>query len=325
MIMNNITFYPMLTGEMIEASGLSVSSYAFSYEYGDSAFELLQQGKNTIKLSDPLEIWKVESEGLILEKTVSIAYPELLKGANGVACKDSELGLCIVWTNRKLTRTGIITPESDADTPNGRKIVFEYRFDKRSISGDLELKLILYIKKQAAIVYPGEESLMNEVGVTVGEIETIALDFSSLYMEFPIEEVKSDKDPLWWVDIGEWEDPKETDLFSRESFCLYLNTYYSACPLPSLSAENNTIRNVDLLIDILAQTYLLLFLHLTEDQRHATVHDLNLTPNSVCSVLHQFIESCTCELHLELIETQPQKVLKNLQINLREILLKGDE
>lgn len=324
-MMNSITFYPMLTGEMIEASGVSVSPYDFSYEYGDSVYGLQQQGRNTIKLSDPLEIWKVESEGLNLEKSVRIAYPDLLKGSQGVACKDAELGICIIWTNRKMTQTGVILPVMDVCSQNGRRTDFEYRFDKRTLSGDLELKTVLYIKKHADNVNSDEVSLINEEGVTVGELETIILDFSTIYMEFPIEEIKSDKDPLWWVDIGVWEDPKGADLFTRESFCLYLNTYYSACPVPSLSAENKTIKNFDLLVDILAQTYLMLFLHLTDDQRQATVHDLDLSPNSICSILHQFIESCPHELHLEIIDTQPQKVLRNLQINLREILQKGDE
>ena len=323
--MNNITFYPMLTGEMIEASGVTVSMYDFLYEYGELVCELQQQGKNTIKLTDPLELWKVESEGLIIHKIVRIAYPEVLKGVHGVVCKEADLGICIIWTNRKLSQTGVVLPISDENTENGRKCSFEHRFEKRTISGDLELKLVLYVKKKAERVQLGEESLINEEGVTVGELETIILDFSTIYMEFPIEEVKSDKEPLWWVDISEWDNPKESDLFTRDSFCLYLNTYYSSCPVPSLSVENKTIKNFDLLIDILSQTYLLLFLHLTEEQRHATVHDLNLCPNSVCSILHQFIQSCPQELHLELIEKAPQQVLKNLQINLREMLQKGDE
>ena len=322
--MLNLSFFPMLTGEMIEASGITVSPYAFSYEYGDAVYELQQHGKKTIKLSDPLEIWKVESDGLSLEKTVRIAYPDLLKGSKGVACKEAELGLCIVWTNHTLTQTGIIMPTSVDKSQNGEKYTFEYRFDKGKLSGDLELVTVMYIKKHAENVQPDEISLINEEGVTVGELETVFLDFSMIYMEFPIEEVNSNKDPLWWVDIGEWENPLETDLFTRESFCLYLNTHYPACPKPSLSIENKAIKNFDLLVDILAQTYLLLFLHLTEEQRQATIHDRGLSPNSICSVLHQFIESCQQELHLEIIDKSPQKVLKNLQKNVREILLKGD-
>lgn len=324
-MMNTITFYPTLTDEMIEASGITILPYSFSYEYGESVFELQQKGNSAIKLVDPLEIWKVESEGLNFAKTIKIAYPDILKGPKGVACEEAELGICILWTNRKLTQKGVILPVSDENTLLGRKVCFEYRFDSRKLSGDLELKTVLYIKKHAETVQPSEIGLINEEGVTVGELETTVLDFSTLYMEFPIEEVRSAEDPLWWVEIGEWEDPIELDLFSKESFCLYLNTYYSSCPAPSLSAENKTIKNFDLLIDILAQTYLMLFLHLSEDQRRATVQDINLTPNSICSILHQFIDSCPYALHLEIIESQPQKVLKNLQINLREILLKGDK
>ena len=34
---------------------------------------------------------------------------------------------------------------------------------------------------------------MNEEGVSIGEIDSVILDFNSIYMEFPIEEYKSDK------------------------------------------------------------------------------------------------------------------------------------
>ena len=182
--------------------------------------------------------------------------------------------------------------------------------------GDLELSLNLYIKKSAAELLPNEDSLMNEAGVSVGELETVVLDFSSIYMEFPIEEFKSEKEPLWWVEFSQWEDPKVSDLFTRDNVCLYLNPYYSCCPAPSTSGDESTIKNLDLLIDILAQTYMLMFTRLSEDDLRATQQDIGLSPNSICSILHQFIEECEEELHFE----TPEALLKSLQINIRKKL-----
>ena len=79
---------------------------------------------------------------------------------------------------------------------------------------------------------------------------------------------------------------------------------------------DSTIKNLDLLIDILAQTYMLMFTRLSEDDLRATQQDIGLSPNSICSILHQFIEECEEELHFE----TPEALLKSLQINIRKKL-----
>ncbi len=314
--MKKLMFYPTLTPEMIDASGIVVDKYRFSYMYGEQTFGLQQKGSTTIKLFDQSDIWKVETEGLILEKTVQVAYPILLKGKDGIACNNAELGICIIWTNKKLTQTGYILPCSDITTNQGRNCKFYHTFKPGVISGDLELSLVFYIKKKADEIAHGEENLINEDGVTVGEIEHTVLDFNSIYMEFPIEEFKSETEPLWWVEFSEWEDPKTIDMFSKDSLCLYLNPYYEGCPAPSASETGSSIKNFDLLVDILAQTYLLIFQRLSEEDLRATKQDIGLTNNSICSILHQFIESCYVDLHWE----SPEKLLKSLQINIRRML-----
>lgn len=314
--MQNIYFYPKLNDELIENCGCSVTKYLFTYSYQGRVFGLMQKGSSTIRISDPREIWKVETEGLNFEKTVCIAYPNLLHGKDGVACTDAEIGVCIIWTNKTLTQTGCILPQTDITTPQGRVCKFSYSFEPQRIAGDLELTVSVYIKKAANVVQPGEESLINEEGVSIGELESVVLDFNSIYMEFPIEEFKSDKEPLWWVEFSQWEDPKTIDGFTKDNICLYLNPYYAACPM-----TDGTIKNLDLLIDILATTYFMIFQHLSTDDLRATRQDIGLQPNSICSILHQFIEDCEEEPRFE----TPEKLLKSLQKEIRNRLTAGDE
>lgn len=315
--MEKMLFYPTITPDMIEACGMSVEKYRFTFIYQDKFYGLQQKGTTTIKLTDPLDIWKVESEGITIDKTIRIAYPDLLKGKEGVVCRDAELGICIIWTNKKLTQTGIVHPVSDVTTPQGRICRFNHTFEGGTISGDLELVLSVYIKSKAQVVKEDEQDLINETGVTVGEIERVVLDFSNIYMEFPIEEYRSESEPLWWVEFSEWEDPKTIDLFTKDSLCLYLNPYYDACPAPSTSETGNSIKNFDLMVDILAQTYLMIFQRLSDDDLKATRQNVGLTNNSVCSILHQFIEDCgEDELHWE----SPEKLLKSLQVVIRKRL-----
>lgn len=314
--MDNLSFYPKLTEDLAEACGLKVGKYEFAYLVQDEYFGLKQKGTATIKLTDPLDNWDIKDEGVSFSKSVSIAYPRLLYGINGIACSNASIGLCIIWTNKALTQTGCILPESDIETETGRTCVFNHSFEPGTIIGDLELSIVLYIKQKAGIVLPREEKLINEEGVTIGEIETVVLDFDSIYMEFPIEEFKSANEPLWWVYFSQWEDPK-VDLFSRENVCLYLNPYYSACPM-----SGEEITNIDLLIDILATTYLMIFNKIAEDPDNmkATRNNFGLENNSICSIMYQFIESCTDPLHFESSEA----LLKSLQINIRKMLEGSD-
>ena len=319
--MEKISLYPTLTPDMLQNSGYVSDDYIYTYCYQGQYYDLQKKGTATVKLTDPLDVWKIEDEGLKVDKTVYIAYPHLLQGPEGVACRNAEVGLCIIWTNKKLTQTGYILPETDSITPQGRECRFSYEFSPGLISVDLELLLTMYIKKEAEEVLSDEGALINETGVTVGVIERTVLDFSSVFMEFPIEEFASEKEPLWWVDFSEWEDPRTIDMFTKDNICLYLNPFYEGCPVLGMDSSKGNIRNIDLLIDILAQTYLLIFERLSEDELRATKQDIGLTENSICSVLNQFIKNCD---EVELDWGSPERLLKTLQINIRKMLTRED-
>ena len=63
--MASLKFYPTLTDELRYNAGINIEKYIFSYLYGGEEYGLKQKGSSSIKLSDPLEIWKVEDEGLL--------------------------------------------------------------------------------------------------------------------------------------------------------------------------------------------------------------------------------------------------------------------
>lgn len=71
-----------------------------------------------------------------------------------------------------------------------------------------------------------------------------------------------------------------------------------------------------MMVDILSQTYLMIFQRLSEDDLRAAKHNIGLAENSICSILYQFIEGCYEELHWE----SPEELLKSLQVNIRKKL-----
>ena len=78
-----------------------------------------------------------------------------------------------------------------------------------------------------------------------------------------------------------------------------------------------------MLIDIMATTYLLVFQKIGEDPEDmkATQQNLGLENDSICSIMHQFIESCPEPLHFE----SQEALLKSLHINIRMMLEEGDD
>ena len=84
---------------------------------------------------------------------------------------------------------------------------------------------------------------------------------------------------------------------------------------------DGTIKNIDMLIDILATSYLMMFQRLSEADLNATRNNIGLEANSICSILHQFIGECNAtDLRFE----SPELLLKSLQINIRAKLTEDD-
>jgi hypothetical protein len=73
----------------------------------------------------------------------------------------------------------------------------------------------------------------------------------------------------------------------------------------------------------MATTYFMIFKKIEEDPEDmkATQQNLGLENNSICSIMHQFIESCQYPLHFE----SQESLLKSLQINIRKMLEEGDD
>lgn len=61
--MDNLSFYPTLTEDLLDKCGCVCNKYDFSYLIEGAYRSLRPRGKNTIKLEDSLESWKIEMMG----------------------------------------------------------------------------------------------------------------------------------------------------------------------------------------------------------------------------------------------------------------------
>ena len=119
---------------------------------------------------------------------------------------------------------GVIKPTVDATRTY---FTFCHEFLPGEISGSLELKLNLYIDEPAKTLQPSEQGLMNEAGVSLGQIEAVQMNLSNEFIDFPTREITDSSLPLWWLELKGWEDPTQ-DSFDRNHVQLYVNTAHKA-------------------------------------------------------------------------------------------------
>lgn len=307
-------FYPTLTDELKDAAGVSATPYTFSYSVDGIDYKLVGKGKSVVKFDD--EAWNIERDGLRLRRRVVVEYPDVLHGGSGIACSGAELGLCIIWINRSLTQMGTILPQIEYDNDASKVYEFDYEFTPGTLKGDLNLEMQLYIRKPAIIIQSDEKALMNDEGVMVGVIDEIHLDFGSMYMEFPITEVNNKKQPMWWLELSDWSEPKE-DLFNEDNVCIYLNTAYESCP-----RLGETIKFADVLVDIITTAYVMLFRRVMDCRCLAdTINDVGLEQGSISKILFYFKDSCETEIDF----SSEERMHKTIWMNVADMIYGGDE
>ena len=285
--MENLLFYSVLDENLAKEAGIVAGSYNFTYKVDGQELPLLLKKKRSYVLEDTSESWKLESDGLRIRRSVTIEYPDLLYGRNGIVPTDAEFGVCIIWNNYSIKQIGYIFPVKEDINGDSVQYSFDYVFKPGELIGAFLLETVLYLKKAAPILKEEESSLINKTGVNIGTIDAIDINTASLNMDFPVRDVNDKDQPLWWLELN-WDDPRK-DLFDENTVCLYLNFYYNYCP-----RIGDTIKNEELLIEIMATVYLMIFKQIEfsgDEILKNTIEGVGLEPGSVSMMMNYFCDS----------------------------------
>lgn len=304
---NNIRFYPHITEDSCTSFGIEVKEYILSYYENDIDIVLpYMQSPGMLRIdTNTARSWKVVN-GLRVRKSVVIKNPALLKGENGVIPKNADFELLLIWKNKAFTQAGCILPVSKivSDISSETQYDFDYYFEKGSVGGNIELTLTLMISKAAENVEEAEQVLMNDPGVSVGEIESVIINTDDNVNEFPINDsIEDASKPMWWLEIS-WDDPR-TDDFIPENLCIYLNKAFSSCPI-----DNGKIRNKEMLVDILSTAYLMIIEKIkSNDEFFVGVSQDSSNTGSIGFVINRFVTQCSGLVW----EQEPEEMLKHIQ------------
>ena len=135
-------------------------------------------------------------------------------------------------------------------------------------------------------------------------------------MDFPVQEVNSKQQPLWWLELGDWIDPR-IDLFNEDNLCLYLNSSYNCCP-----KLGDTIKNMDVLIEIITTAYTMIFQKIIDMECLAhTVNDVDLEPGSISKIMFYFWSGCDTPIDT----SSPERMHKTIWPNVETMINRGSE
>lgn len=303
-------FYPSLTEKLIDDAGIVPQDYLFGFTLQGHYYPLRQSGKGKVRLEPINGDWKIERDGLNLKKVIRIETPELLFGGTGILPRSAKLGMCIIWNNASLTQMGVIRPTGISE--NGRSFTFSHNFLPGEISGSLSLRLNLYIEEPAKELLGDELDLMNEPGVSLGQIEEVQLNLNNEFLDFPTREVSDPSLPLWWLDLKDWEDPTQ-DPFDINHVRLYINTAHKASKILLDDAKG-----IDLLVEIVSTSYLLIITKIAEkDCLQRTIDNNDLAPGSISSFIYKFYLDCETKFNAN---QSPEEMQLTIHDNIDKLL-----
>lgn len=284
----DLNLFPTLTDEMKAKIRFQASSYMYSY-FRDSTKQQLQDesidGSSMVyKICDEKGIWSPDNYNLIIARQYTLKTFSCLFGSEGIACRNAELGIAVIWTSTTSKLRGVI--EVGSITNNEQTEVcleMENVFEVAELRGSVELTTIIYLKRSGN-PNSNENHLANTEGYILGELDKIVIMLDGSGSVFPIYEVNEPNQPLWYIKC-DWEDPTY-DLFA-ECVSININTAH-----PNYKYLDRTKRAYDeqLLKEIISSALMIIIMKLKDsDYWVQTINREGLEVGSVSEAVSYFI------------------------------------
>ena len=309
--------YPKLTETLYNKIGYQHDEYGYYYNDGikhkleGESISATSSKAEYIKLADPVNNWHPEEHNLIIETSCIINSPFFLFGPNGLAAADGgTIGVAVIWTDVDASIRGSqIIGEFKKSDGGPIELPVRLEFPPKKLRGTLVLNTVLYLKE---VGNPTEDegmqvSVIGSILGNLGENTKIIIDGNGSI--FPVMETNKPGEPLWWVECN-WTDPTE-DTFTQENFCLFLNNGHK--DYDSLNIKDGIAKS-PMLVDIVSSAIQILVTEVlsNEASKYNTINGIDLTPNSISSVVNYYIKNFDWELESK----KPSKIAKLIRMEL---------
>lgn len=287
-----LVFYPELTREMIDKIGFQAFDYELEYTNGAAKYSLKTSPVDSSSyiheylIEDDKSEWTADQYDLCLKRQTVINKPEFLFGENGVACRNSELGLALMWTSKTSNQQGVEIISGFKYSPEKLTADIEYVFPAGQLRGKVKFQTVLFLKTPGQRIEK-EDHLANESGIILGSLDDYTIVIDGKGSVFPIVEVSEASQPLWWVECY-WNDPMD-DLFDDENVVVCLNKAHTNYPMLKLE---DGLSGSPMLVDIIADAIQIIIQKAKEsDSWEEVIKGKNMETGSIAKAIHYFIET----------------------------------
>lgn len=214
----NITTYPSLSDRIKQKNKVSIEDISYELVFSYDVFKddetknypLEKTSTNSLfyQLYDSQGVWTLDTHNLKVSGAFIITNPIGLYGENGIAPKESSIGLAIRWCSGKSKKRGVKFIGDIDKSSERQEIKFCIVFDKASLRGSVTFYYELFINSNA-VGSQVEQHLPNTKGTIIGEDQICILDIDAKEENFPIELFEDSDAPLWNLSVSE-KDPRFT-------------------------------------------------------------------------------------------------------------------
>ncbi|GIP42370.1 hypothetical protein J45TS6_08290 [Paenibacillus sp. J45TS6] len=287
-----LSLFPVITEELENKIAVEASRYKFYY-LEENEYHILecetdaQLQNNSYQIIDQRGQWDPERHALYLEKKYFINNPHFLFGENGVASKDAEIGLAVMWSSKTSNQRGINHIGSFRNSSDEVELSLETEFKAGSLRGSIHLETILYLKDPGKLTEK-EKHLADTSGVILGRLDSDIIIIDGNGSIFPIVEVEHKSRPLWWVEC-DWADPM-ADAFDEENVRICINKKHKNYKVLKLANEN--IGQSPLLIEIISTAVQIIIQKVRESESWTEIKNgVNFDSGSIAQAVHYFLNT----------------------------------
>lgn len=226
--------------------------------------------------------WDYVDKGFGFDIDIALENPSSLFGPLGLVTEDAELGIALQWVSKQSYQRDIIPVTSITHKKKGKEhISINYYFSNKQLFGEVELSIILYLKKASVNSANGEAKLP---GLVLGTLEYWSVILDGNGSIFPIVIIDEPQKPLWFVEFN-YTDPL-VEPFDKEYIKIYLNKAHIA--FSSVDKPKNFV-DQSLYIEFLAGAIQLILQNLMDCQDWQDIKDgRNCEESSIGQVMHYF-------------------------------------
>jgi hypothetical protein len=307
-----VNLLPVVTEELLLKLGHQGTDYEFKYDSSFRTIPLTTESvsgqehlQTSLFLKDGLETWSSATHNLRIKKTITLQNPSLLFGPTGVAGKDSEIGVAVMWASKQANQRGIFRGDSIRFDTVQREFTVMGEIPKGVLRDRFHLNTVLYLKETGTI-QAEERHLAQKSGIILGYLgKEITIHLKGNGSIFPIFSLKEDG-PLWRVECN-WDDVR-SDSFDDENIRIILNENH---PNYSLIESADRKQISPLMREIIASAIQIIIEKAkTEVSLHEIVEGRDIERGSVGMAIQYFIQAFNLDI------SSPESIAYSLRAQL---------